>query len=66
MDVNAVINLIFTCLIFAIAAYAGFWVCDRAKMPVPVFWVFGCFLLIIILLFLSGQLSMPQVFHFRR
>lgn len=66
MDVNTIINLLFLILLFAIVAYSGFWVCDRAKMPLPVFWVFGLFLLVILLLLVTGQVAIPKALQLYR
>ncbi len=61
--IEQVINLLVLVLMFCIAAYGLFWVCDRAKLPEPAYWICGVVLLIVILLFLSGQITGPTLFH---
>ncbi len=51
------IQLIVYLVIFAIVAYGLYWVCVKFGLPQPVMWICGALLLIIILLFVSGQLG---------
>jgi hypothetical protein len=63
-----VINLLIYVILFAIAAYGLWWVCQKFGMPQPVVWICGGLLLIIILLFLANQLGVgaASVFPLRR
>ncbi len=51
------INFLIAIIIFVIAAYGLFWICEKSKMPQPVYWLVGGFLIIIILLFISNQMG---------
>lgn len=53
------IALIIWIVIFAIAAYGLYWVCQKFAMPQPVLWLCGALLLIVILLFLARQTGIP-------
>jgi len=56
------INLIILVLIFCIAAYGAFWICAKAGLPQPVLWIVGVIFLIVILLFISGQIHAPVLY----
>ncbi len=51
------IQLLIYIVIFAIVAYALVWVCQKFALPQPVMWICGVILLIIILVFIAGQLG---------
>ena len=51
------INLLIYLVIFAIVAYGLYWVCVKFSLPQPVMWIVGAILLIIILIFVAGQLG---------
>jgi ABC-type transport system involved in cytochrome c biogenesis permease subunit len=51
------ISLIIAIVIFAIVAYGLKWVCDSFSLPAPVLWLCGAVLLIILLIWISGQLG---------
>ncbi len=49
--------LIIYIMLFAIAAYGLHWVCTTFGLPQPVLWICGVLLLIVILVFINGQLN---------
>lgn len=51
------ITLLVYIVVFAIVAFGLSWVCDRFGLPQPVKWICGAILLIIILIFVAGQLG---------
>ena len=53
----SLIGLLIAAIIFAVIAYAMYWVCTRffPQFP-PALWICGAILLIIILLYVSGQI----------
>ena len=53
----SLIGLLIAAIIFAVIAYAMWWVCTRffPQFP-PALWICGAILLIIILLYVSGQI----------
>lgn len=53
----SLITLLIYVLIFAIVAYGLYWVCTHFGLPQPVLWITGVILLIILLLFIAGQLG---------
>lgn len=55
--IDQAIVLLINVLIFAVAAYALYWVCERFKLPTPAYWICGVLLIVIILLFLAGRLG---------
>lgn len=57
------INLIVAVVIFAIAAYALYLINIKFELPKPVLWICGALLIIVILLWLSGQIHLPGVGH---
>lgn len=59
--INQIIMLLVYVLFFAIGAYGLWWVCQKFALPTPVLWICGVLLLIVILLFLSGELTLPGV-----
>ncbi len=62
-----VIQLIIWIVVFCIVAYGMVWVCERFQLPKPVLWLCGALLLILLLLFIAGQLGGPvTLFPLRR
>jgi hypothetical protein len=61
---DQLIQLLIWVLIFGIAGYGLWWGCAKFAMPQPVLWICGGIWLIVLLMALSGQISMPQ-FRFR-
>jgi len=55
----ALISLIVAIVIFAICAYGMLWVCQRFGLPQPIQWICGALLLIVILLYVSGEVHLP-------
>jgi hypothetical protein len=51
------IQLLIYIVIFAVVGYALVWVCQKFALPQPVLWICGVILLIIILVFISGQVG---------
>lgn len=51
------IQLLIYLVVFAIVASGLYWVCVKFALPQPVLWICGAILLIIILVFVSGQLG---------
>lgn len=63
------IQLLIYIIIFAIVAYALYWICVKFGLPQPVMWICGAILLIIVLIFVSGQLGLgsgTSLFPLRR
>lgn len=61
------IQLLIYIVIFAVVGYGLWWVCVKFALPQPVMWICGAILLIIILVFVSGQLgSGASLFPLRR
>ena len=60
------ITLIVAILIFALAIWAGVYVCQQFALPDPIRWVIGVVLLIMLLYFLQGQFAGIHSFHFGR
>jgi hypothetical protein len=58
---DTLIQLLILIVIFAIVAYGLWWICVKFGMPQPVLWLVGAILLIIILLYISGQLGGTHV-----
>lgn len=54
-----IISIIVAIMVFAIAAYGLYWVCQKFELPKPVLWICGALLIIVILLYLSGQVHLP-------
>lgn len=54
---DQLIQLIIYIVIFAVIAYGLWWVCVKFALPQPVMWIVGAILLIVLLLFISGQLG---------
>lgn len=54
---ETLINLLILAVIFAIVAYAAWWVCVRFAMPAPIIWIVGAVLLIALLIFASRQVG---------
>ena len=54
------IGLLIMCIVFAVLAYALYWVCTHffPNFP-PALWISGAVLIVIILLYASGQLATP-------
>jgi hypothetical protein len=53
------INLIIAIVIFAIAAYGLYWINIKFELPKPVLWICGALLIIVVLLYISGQIHLP-------
>jgi hypothetical protein len=63
---GGLINLLITALLFCIVAYALYWVCIKFALPQPVMWICGAILLIVLLLWLTGQVAGPSLAPLRR
>jgi len=64
---DQLIQLIIYIVIFAVIAYGLWWVCVKFALPQPVMWIVGAILLIVLLVFVSGQLGHGgSVFPLRR
>lgn len=61
--VNQAIQLIIDVLIFACIGAGLYWICKKFELPQLVLWICGGLLLILVLLFASGQLSSPLLLH---
>lgn len=59
------IGILVMIVIFAVVAYAMYWVCTKFAAPQPVFWICGLILLIFLLYFLGSQFGGGGGFHFR-
>jgi hypothetical protein len=61
------ITLLVYAIIFAVVAYALYWVCTHffAAFP-PALWICGAILLIILLLFIAGQIGSPVLVPLRK
>lgn len=46
-------------LVFCLAAYGFYWVCQHFGLPKPVWWICGAILLIVLLVFLLRQIGAP-------
>lgn len=57
---NVLISLLIWGMVFAIVAYGLVWVCDHFALPQPVKWICGAILLVILLVFVAGQLGDGQ------
>ncbi len=57
--VNQAISLLLNGLFFCLVAWGLFFACDKGKLPTPAYWICGVFLIIVVLLFASGQLPLP-------
>lgn len=55
------IQLLITVVFFAVIACGIHYVCERFRMPTPVFWICGACLLIALLLYASGQIGGPTI-----
>ncbi len=64
--IQQLIQLLIYVIVFAIAAYGLYWCCVKFKMPDPAFWICGALLIIVILLFISGQISAPAMLQIHR
>ena len=54
---DQLIQFLIYIVIFSIAACGLYWICVKFKLPDPVMWIVGAILLIIILVFIAGQLG---------
>lgn len=54
---DQLIQLLIYVVIFAIVGYGLYWICVKFALPQPVMWICGAILLIIVLLFLAGQVG---------
>ncbi len=50
------IQLIIVILVFSIAGYGAYWVCEHFKLPLPVYWIVGAALLICLLMFIANNI----------
>jgi len=57
--IQNIINIILTVVIFAVAAWGLHWICIKFQLPQPVLWICGVALLIVVLLYLSGEIRLP-------
>jgi hypothetical protein len=48
------ISILIAVLIFAVIAYGAFYICDRAGFPLPVRWIIGVILLLVLLYYVAG------------
>jgi hypothetical protein len=51
------IQLLIYIVIFAIVAAGLYYVCKKFELPQPVLWICGAVLLIIVLIFIAGQVG---------
>ena len=51
------ISLLIWAIVFGIIAFALVWVCDKFGLPQPVKWICGAILLVILLVFVAGQVG---------
>lgn len=58
------IQILIWIVLFAVVAFGLSWTCDKFGLPQPVKWICGVILLIIILVFLAGQLGGGNSFNF--
>jgi hypothetical protein len=54
---ETLIQFLIYLVIFCIVAYGLYWVCVKFTLPQPVMWICGAILLIILLVFVAGQLG---------
>ena len=54
---SVLISLLVYIIVFAIVAWGLIFLCDKFAMPQPVKWICGGILLVIILIWLAGQLG---------
>lgn len=61
---TTLIALLIDVLVFAIVAYGLYWVCTHffPTFP-PALWICGVLLLVVLLLFISGQIGSPIPIH---
>ena len=59
--VSQLITVVIWIIIFCIVAYGLKWVCSNFGLPQPVLWICGAILLIILLLFVAGELGQGPV-----
>jgi len=59
---DALISLAIVVILFAVAAYGLWWVCTQFGLPVVVKWICGGILLILILMYMAGQVHVGA-FH---
>lgn len=62
---NDAINIILWILLFCLALWCAKYVCAAFGLPQPILWVVGVLFLVVLLLFLSGQLVPPPIFRAR-
>lgn len=53
------IALIVWIVVFCLAAYGMFWVCQKFSLPRPVWYVCGAVLLLVLVVFLLRQIAVP-------
>lgn len=65
--IPGIIQIIIYIVVFCIVAYGMKWVCTNFGLPAPVLWICGALLLIVLLLFVSGEIGngggLPGIFH---
>ncbi len=54
---NVLINLLIYIIVFGIVAWGLIYLCERFQMPQPVKWICGGILLVIILIWVAGQVG---------
>ena len=64
---QTLISLLIVAIIFAVIAYAMYWVCTHffPGFP-PALWICGAILLIVLLLYVSGQMGSAPLIPLRR
>ena len=64
---QTLISLLIVAIIFAVIAYAMYWVCTHffPGFP-PALWICGAILLIVLLLYVSGQMGSAPLVPLRR
>lgn len=56
---DQLIQILIYVVLFAIAAYGLWWVCEKFTLPQPILWICGAILVIVILFFVARQLGAP-------
>lgn len=55
---DRLIHLIIMVVLFGTVTYGLHWICTHFALPKPVLWICGAILLIILLMFLAGQVRL--------
>ncbi len=58
---DPLLSILLTVLIFVVVAYGLYWVCTKFQMPQPILWLCRAILLIIILMWATGHVSLPMM-----